>query len=455
MKKYLILLISFFSINIIAQSHIKFDFDYAQFKYDSTSNYLEIYYSFVFSDNKQKSEEQDSMINVKMHIQIQNKETDELIVNKDWGLNKKIKNSTDNLDSKVVLGVVEFKLKKGSYNLDVRIEDMDDESYIKEFSENLVVTPIDRKSLAVSNIELATRIINENADKNSIFYKNTLEVFPNPSIIYTEQTPVLFYYSELYNIDLYKEKPIYLSKKLFDSKNNLVYESSKEVKTDLGSIVDVGVVNLKKYATDSYTLALSLGQKESNTQYSSAKKFFLINPGVKIVQNTAPINDYVKSEFGVLENEECDDLFDKSKFLAQKFEKDEYEKMTNVNQKREFLFNFWKKRDDNPETSENEFKRIYLDRVDFANARYKTMFSPGYKTDMGRVTLLYGQADEVNRFPNETNTKPYETWHYNSIEGGVIFIFADQTGYNNYELIHSTKRGELQDPNWMNRISAN
>jgi len=166
-------------------------------------------------------------------------------------------------------------------------------------------------------------------------------------------------------------------------------------------------------------------------------------------------SDYMSSEFGVLQMEECDDLFEKSTALATNTEKNGYRKLDSLNQKREFLYNFWKRRDTTPETEENEFKKLYLERIQIANQRYSTFNTPGFKTDRGRVYLQYGDPDEIERHPNETNSKPYETWTYRNIEGGVIFIFADLMGFNYYELIHSTKRGELQDPNWRNRIRAN
>ena len=51
-------------------------------------------------------------------------------------------------------------------------------------------------------------------------------------------------------------------------------------------------------------------------------------------------------------------------------------------------------------------------------------------------------------------TKPYEIWRYESIEGGVIFIFGDITGFSDYQLLHSTKRGELRDEYWVRRIAV-
>ncbi|MHB9040029.1 MAG: GWxTD domain-containing protein, partial [Melioribacteraceae bacterium] len=114
----------------------------------------------------------------------------------------------------------------------------------------------------------------------------------------------------------------------------------------------------------------------------------------------------------------------------------------------------WKIRDGNPATPQNEFKEEYEKRVTFANKNFTRMNKEGYLTDRGRVVLLYGEPDQRDYYPSESNLKPYEVWFYNQIEGGVSFYFGDVTGFGNYELLHSTKRDELHDENWMRRIST-
>ncbi|MHA1988555.1 MAG: hypothetical protein ACW98D_18135, partial [Promethearchaeota archaeon] len=68
------------------------------------------------------------------------------------------------------------------------------------------------------------------------------------------------------------------------------------------------------------------------------------------------------------------------------------------------------------------------------------------------VHIMYGEPTEIERYPNQIESRPYEIWSYDSLEGGVVFIFADLTGFSDYQLVHSTKRGELRDDNWQRRI---
>jgi len=292
-------------------------------------------------------------------------------------------------------------------------------------------------------------------DTTSIFYKNSYEVIPNPSIVFDSKMPVLFYYAELYNLkDASKKGALKFGETLVNSKGAIVYSRERKVNNVGNAIVKVGMINLRNLPTDSYNLLLTLQDTVSSKGAISGKKFFLYNPKAKSENpgNSAP---YVSSEYGVLSSEDCDLLFDESRYIATADEIDRYEKLTSLPAKREFLYNFWKKRDPNPATKENEFKQEYLKRLAYVNSHFGALNKPGYKTDRGRVYLKYGKYDQIERFPSSPNRKPYEIWYYNSIEGGVLFVFGDLTGYSDYELLHSTKRGEFHDYDWQRRVIQN
>jgi len=153
-----------------------------------------------------------------------------------------------------------------------------------------------------------------------------------------------------------------------------------------------------------------------------------------------------------MSEEELDDLFEKCKYIAAKSEIEKFQKLSNLDGKREYMFEFWKNRDMNNSSGENEFYKDYVKKVQVANERYTRMGREGWKTDRGRVYLIYGEPSEVERYPNQSEAKPYEIWHYNDLEGGVYFVFADLTGFLDYVLVTSTKRGEIRDDNWYSRI---
>jgi hypothetical protein len=78
----------------------------------------------------------------------------------------------------------------------------------------------------------------------------------------------------------------------------------------------------------------------------------------------------------------------------------------------------------------------------------------GYRSDRGRVHIMYGVPDDVERHPNETDMRPYEVWSYHAIQGGVVFVFVQRSTGGDYELLHSTHRNELHNENWMNDAYA-
>ena len=116
--------------------------------------------------------------------------------------------------------------------------------------------------------------------------------------------------------------------------------------------------------------------------------------------------------------------------------------------RREFLARMWLDleagRDGRPPITRTEYYR----RVSIANQRYHAFSKEGWRTDRGRVFILYSDPDDIERVPASERSKPYEIWHYNSIENGVIFVFLERSGFGDYILVHSTKRGEVQDENW-------
>ncbi len=99
-------------------------------------------------------------------------------------------------------------------------------------------------------------------------------------------------------------------------------------------------------------------------------------------------------------------------------------------EKRDSLWGaFWKFYDPTPETDRNELEDEYLARINYAEN-----YLGGWQTDMGRVWLVMGMPDEIDRHPFELEVWAYEIWYYYSIN--EKFIFYDTHGVGWYELIY-------------------
>jgi GWxTD domain-containing protein len=159
--------------------------------------------------------------------------------------------------------------------------------------------------------------------------------------------------------------------------------------------------------------------------------------------------------------EEAKNLRKMLTYIATRDELRMYDQL-NLSGKRQFMTEFWKRKDPDPSTPENEFKIEYYRRWEEAQRRYSTTKEgkdswkkDGWKTDMGRVYIIYGEPGNIERYPLAISAKAWEKWHYDNIQGGVYFLFVDEQGYGVYRLVHSTAKGEVYDSSWENRLDNN
>jgi len=121
-----------------------------------------------------------------------------------------------------------------------------------------------------------------------------------------------------------------------------------------------------------------------------------------------------------------------------------------TNEEREqFIEQFWLRRSSNPDLPDNDFKEEHYRRIAYANEHFASGI-PGWKTDRGRLYIMWGPADEVDSHPSggtydrpmeegggSTTTYPWETWRWRYLEGigeNVIIEFVDPSGSGEYHI---------------------
>jgi GWxTD domain-containing protein len=130
-------------------------------------------------------------------------------------------------------------------------------------------------------------------------------------------------------------------------------------------------------------------------------------------------------------------------------ERSAFMQLSNDEERDQFIEAFWQRRDPTPDTEENEFKEEHYRRIAYANEHYAAGI-PGWKTDRGRMYIVFGPADEIDSHPSggtyerpteegggETSTFPFETWRYRYIEGigqEVIVEFVDTCMCGDYHM---------------------
>jgi GWxTD domain-containing protein len=141
-----------------------------------------------------------------------------------------------------------------------------------------------------------------------------------------------------------------------------------------------------------------------------------------------------------------------------------FKQLSNDEERDNFIEAFWQRRDPTPDTEENEFKEEHYRRIAYANEHFAAGV-PGWRTDRGRIYIVYGKPDEIDSHPSggtyerpmeegggETSTFPFEDWRYRYIDNigqEVIIEFVDSCMCGEYRMTidRSEKDALLYTPN--------
>jgi GWxTD domain-containing protein len=126
-----------------------------------------------------------------------------------------------------------------------------------------------------------------------------------------------------------------------------------------------------------------------------------------------------------------------------------FKRLQTDEEREQFIEQFWLRRDPTPDTVENEYKEEHYRRIAYANDHYASGI-PGWKTDRGRIYIVYGPPDEIESHPSggtyerpyeegggTTSTYPFEQWTYRYIEGvgtNIMIEFVDTTMSGEYHM---------------------
>jgi GWxTD domain-containing protein len=126
-----------------------------------------------------------------------------------------------------------------------------------------------------------------------------------------------------------------------------------------------------------------------------------------------------------------------------------FKQLSNDEERDQFIEQFWLRRDPTPDTEENEYKEEHYRRIAYANEHFASGV-PGWRTDRGRIYIVYGPPDQIDAHPSggtytrpieegggETSTYPFEDWRYRYIEGigqEINLEFVDVCWCNDFHL---------------------
>jgi len=140
-----------------------------------------------------------------------------------------------------------------------------------------------------------------------------------------------------------------------------------------------------------------------------------------------------------------------------------FKNLSNDEERDAFIENFWQRRNQNPDSPENEFREEHYRRIAYANEHFAAG-KPGWRTDRGHIYISFGKPDSIDSHPSggayerpvdegggETSTFPFEVWHYRYLEGvgdniDLEFVDTCQCGDYHFTIDRSEKDALLHVP---------
>jgi GWxTD domain-containing protein len=427
----------------VADSTLTFDFDYARFRMNDSTAAVEVYISV---QRKQlKFVEDGGALRASFASTVSIRRGDSTLINHRWSADNVAHHLDEIRPGQLLFTQAQFQISTGDYEIIVRVED-ENSKISSAKSAALSIRPFATGALALSDLEFSSMISKDSSA--SSFNKNNFKVVPNPSALYGTGLPIVYTYSEIYNLSFPSDSTYEMAYRVMDGNGRVVKTTPVKRRPILGSsLVEVNALNIATLRSGSYTLEARVVDHHSGQQALATRKFFVYREEDLAASESQFYGaDAIVESYRSLSLAELDAEFDAARYIAENEEKKIFGSL-NEDAKRDFLVRFWTRRDQSPETARNEFREQYLARVEYANKNFTGLRS-GWKTDMGRVLLIYGVPSEIERIPNSGETRAYQVWKYFEIEGGVEFDFVDIKGWGNYDLVNSTARNELQDSDW-------
>jgi len=454
----------FFAVPARSQTvpRLKPGLDAAQFQDKAQRAYLEIYYAvpeaaikYLPADNGK-----DPACRLLLSLQIYRDRT--LWASKVWKIEKSRPDTLPPgaLAPQQLVDVVSYLLDgPGRYRMTLHVKDLQQTDRLDSASAEITVREFRPEEVEISDVELASSIKPSSAGTAAVFNKHQQEIIPNPAALFGEPASQLYYYFEAYhlikNIAGENYKTFARVQNADGEIDASVGKGMRPKKKIFDASVEMGGIDIGALPSGKYRLFYGLADSAATVLASRSKEFYVYNPALTTAPPQAVAAANLAGPLQGLNEKALDDEFAQMFFLTSNDDRKFYKNLSTAHAKREFIASLWQNASSEAALTSLAFRQQYLTRAAEAGTRYKSPLRPGWKTDRGRVFILYGPANQIERFPSGTTTLPYETWTYDNLkgQGGVSFIFADRTGFNNYEQIHATLHGELQEPDWQRLIA--
>ena len=350
-----------------------------------------------------------------------------------------------------------YTLENGTYDIEVQFKDAHKKEEAASYK-SIVIMDFNDLSLRQSDISMLSGFRPDSSENK--FNKNGYLLEMLPFQYYDRSQTNLIFYNEIYNTDKFIGDDFLLSYAIENASSTLngkmmmIGHKRKKPAPFIANLITMDITNLE---SGNYRLKVSIRNRNNDLLSEKETIFQRSNPLLKATLDTITEDALAKEFVSQLTAQEL--RFGLKAILMNIAESETSLLSTIISStdtmaKRRFLFKYWANKNASiPEQAYDEYMMV----AKVADNTYKNGFGYGFETDRGRVFMKYGRPNDIIDVENEANAPPYEVWVYNKIDKtqqtNVKFLFYNPNLIaNGHRLLHSTCRGEIQNPRWKHEL---
>jgi len=356
-----------------------------------------------------------------------------------------------------LIDVKRLPVPEGDYELEITVQDLNAADNKDNFRMPLSVRfPA---KLYLSEVQLLRSFKKD--ETTSSFTKNGYFLEPLPFNFYERGTTRLAFYGEIYRSNKSITDADYLVRYFIeqekgDGVKNLISTGSQRKKpTDIDALLVQ--MDISKLESGNYSLTVEVRDVANNLLAARSLAFQRSNPFLQFNENDIT-DESLEKQF--TQNLDEKQLKYTLAALSPIVTGDDAEMLNNVNRdkdlknKRFFIFRHFVRQDpNNPEAAYRRYMALAKD----VHEKFKSGFRYGFESDRGRAYLRFGAPDDLMHVEDEPGASPYEIWIYYNFpktsQTNVKFLFYNPSlAGEDYITLHSTARGEIQDPKWERKL---
>ena len=308
-------------------------------------------------------------------------------------------------------------LPPGKYDLEIKIYDQDTGDQ-KDISRRFEVPDYYKDRLSVSDIQFAGLVLE--GPSNVGLDRRGIRIVPNLSRAFGEDHTDMYFYYEVYT-DAAEEaqQPLTVAYKIKSPSGRVVLDREEPLERQGNIGAYSGRFDTSELSQGVYTLEIEVDDRAVRNRAKSKSEFHITWQFLLPLTTARNFREITEQLRYIAKNDELD--------VLKKY------RDAPAGEQKVALEAFWKRRDPTPGTDRNENMIMYYRRIEYANANFDDGLRKGWRSDQGRIYIVYGPPDEVERHTwDRSYSHPYQVWHYYNISRS--FVFVDFDGYGRYQL---------------------